>query len=735
MRKLLGGCGAFAIMATAISPIPAVGGVDPDCATNCGNTVTFQNSPNCGQINGAGATLFSDFFRSPAGTNDFIDVDGDGCFGFDPSPTPPCGFIDQLAPAFQCPTFNTCWLFTYRSVGSVNGVSEFITSQLTGEENTSIPGEGAFVNRVEYAAGGIITPDGCSDCLPSGSPVCIDVIDLALADVPFIQSTRPADKSGGTWDRTPGLTGYGFNPIPSNTGFNLPLPTVTREVNGNPVSLNTNIQAPDDRTVFDTTVAWGPIGYIANRRAGVEQLRMTEIQHGLVAGRLPNGENLVFVTRSNGSGTRNGMMNTSGIDPAWGRGDNVGDENPVSTDFQIGSNSQQTNGEGSSQVEVATQNWGLAIGYTGLSGGSRAVADSRAGRYEVIDVMFDDRGGSQYVRPSVDAVLDNCDPNTGWVLGGQVTFSTVGDPFQTDDMMPDYLENQAAAAYLRNIVLSSQAFEGNPSADENLNMPGDYLATRFFLIAGLDCQPVLTDPTTMEPVLPVNSTLQEFIRLNNDFEAGGNPFPYGTVNIAGLVPVRNTLTGGEMYSDGSVGAYADFNGNFTVSTGRLSQRNQLQGDFNNDGIRDISDIGGLVEAVADPRGFVTGEGVQGGDPGTLGTNYVIPEIIGDYNGDGNLNAEDVRYHADGLAIVDDGMGGRKLDRRAGFIAVDNAAVALRGVGNYFGTTLITGTYDAGDSRADVAGSIEGPAAGAQPLGADGSVDCEDVAYVQANFGD
>jgi hypothetical protein len=70
-----------------------------------------------------------------------------------------------------------------------------------------------------------------------------------------------------------------------------------------------------------------------------------------------------------------------------------------------------------------------------------------------------------------------------------------------------------------------------------------------------------------------------------------------------------------------------------------------------------------------------------------------------------------------------------LDRAAGFAAVDNAFG-----GNFFGTTLANGTYDNGDSVADVAGS-GGTTPGYAPVGADGMVDCEDIQYVQDNYGD
>lgn len=721
----------------------AIGGAQPsfalgpeNCNPNCPNSFTESPvSEGCGKVGGAGATLFSDFFRAPASTNDFIDVDGDGCFQFDATPTPPCNFVDQLAGGFTTPVYTGCWLFNYRSVGSVNGVREFITFQCTGDINTSIPGEGGLLNRAEYAVGGNCV-GGFNTCNASCTPICLDSIDFSLADVPGIWSTRPVDTTGSAWNRAPGLTGYGFNPIPSSTGFSLSLPTLD--------CLNTNTVAPDEMTIYETQVAWGPIGYIANRRSGVRRLDMTDIQHLMVTGRLRNGENLVGSTRSAGSGTRNGMMNTSGIDPTWGRGDNVGNESPLDDSFRLGPNTQPTNAEGSGQIEIAIQNWGLSVGYTGLAGGSRAVADARAGRYEIIDVKFDDRGGSSFVRPSVDAVVDNCDVNAGWQLGGAVTFTTRGNPEETSQASPAYMEARPAAAYLNNIRESIEAFISVPGLPADQNMPGEFLATTFFILAGVDCQGQLSNPIHFVASAGFNQSLQDYIRDNNTFGVSGvTPAnavaPYGAINPAGLVPQRKALTLPATYSDGSsTGQYANFSGALTINSGlRLSARNDLMGDFNNDNVRDINDIDDLVAAVANPRAFVSAEGIQPGDAGQIPDgNYVMPEVIGDYNGDGNLTAADVRYHADGLALVPGARGvGLQLNRKLGFIAVDTAAQAQFGNPNYFNTTLAHGTYSLGDSRADVAGSATGPIAGFAPTGADGVVDCDDIDYICAHFAD
>src|SRR4051812_38441351 len=72
-------------------------------------------------INVSGATLFENFFRAPASTNDFFDADGDGIAG---------GLgtgAEQLAPFGLPPGGSQFWTIHYRATGSGNGVAELVS--------------------------------------------------------------------------------------------------------------------------------------------------------------------------------------------------------------------------------------------------------------------------------------------------------------------------------------------------------------------------------------------------------------------------------------------------------------------------------------------------------------------------------------------------------------------------------------------------------------------------------
>ncbi len=747
---------------------------------------------NGGTINMAGATLFVDFFRQPAATNDWIDANGDGRYGFMPN-DPLYLFVDQLGEQFvPGNALNTWWLFTYRSVGSVNGFNEFVDSQLCGIIPTDPPSEAGLFNRYEYASTGVAIGTGYTHANSSGIPLEQCEINGAFLDVPSSWAVQVAPEVGSepAWHRKPTEAGYGLNPVYSSTDALSNLQTLSRDGCG---SLNTNTVDPDENTLYDIVGAWVPVSIIANRGTGLENFKYSEAQYLFTTGRMPNGENLVGATRDVGSGTRNAAMNSLGIDTSWGRGDNVGKKTKLETTGLIGPNFQGTNKGGSGLMEDAVQNGRLSVGYTGLAGGSRSAKDHKSGKYEILNVCQDidengdplcdctpqaceavtssenndaNRANDGYVRPSIDTVLDNLDPCCGYRIAGSGSFVVRGNPdANRNPFDPKYVDgqpirNQAVADYLNNIIDSTEAFTGNVNSNGLYNTPGEFLATSFFLPQGIDGRHELDDPTEYLPTVGFNKSLQEYIRANNDLGAGGDTAPFGSINEAGLVPVRTALAG-STYSDGSTSNYIYWNGSSFQTTNPktvLAQRNQVQGDFNKTYSRDINDATELVKAYYAPRAWQkTAVAMDSGDDGAMSADNAIPEIIGDFNGDGNLTKEDLRYFADGLA-----MNAGMLDRKAGAIAIDNAIAGLgkpfpwadtngmlivaptaqyddptfiapKDINDLSAPFLATGkTYAAGDFRGDVAGKRA--TAGASPMGWDGTVDTADIDYVCANIG-
>ncbi len=684
-----------------------------------------------GQVNVSGATLFYDFFTYAASTNDYIDVDGDGLAGSLGTFPPP-----QLAAEYGTAAFSsTFYTFNYRGVGSGNGLAEMRNYQLarldgrSGGLPTSLAAEGGIINQVAYVdQTGAIVPGVGNASNPGGSPVVQTSIDIGVMDVPTSWFVANPTATAASWSARPGDASYGTNSLKTTTGQGNTLKSLNDGITATP--LNTNTASPDDHTVYDTTIAWVPIGFIANPGTGLEDVKMTELQHLFVTGRMPTGENLQASSRDSGSGTRNGAMNSIGVDPSFGRGDNQSAKTDSDVNDILGPDYTTDALGGSSRMEGTVQNGRLAVGYTGLLGGSRAIADMEGGKYELLNVMKDIDGdgdgnpdGNTYVRPSAANIINNADVNDGWQVGGSETFATVGDPNASRDPSdPLYttnpkMANETAASYINNIVDSIANFVSLPGDPNNQGSPGELLVSNYTLTAAIER--IAVDGIDFSQTNPVYNANVNSASLSALSSTLGSVDATGSVG-AGRVPTR---TSGITYTDGNVNdEYLDVDGNAVAyGASGLSARNHIAGDFNNDGARSTADVAQMM-AWANYRGL-------GASPSSVakpesGTGLVV-EIIGDFNGDGNFNEDDVRYFADGLYID-----GGKLNRGAAFEAVDTAYGA-----NFFGTTLANGTYDAGDSAADIAGSADGPSMGGKPTGSDGIVDALDIDYVYANFGD
>jgi len=712
-------------------------------------------TPSGGQVNINGATLFENFFRAAAATNDWIDADSNGIYGFDSNSFA----LQQLATTYTGSAISPVWAVTYRGVGSGNGLAALDTWYKAAPTYTDSADPG-ITNRYQWSpnAGGTKVNNVPSTIITAGPA------DIAVMDVPttwFVQNTSAA----GAWSKKPTQAGYGTNAAVSTTGQSQKIKTLT-----NLTTTPGQYDASDPTqpiSVYDTPITFVPMAIIANRGTGLENVTQAELQSLFVTGRMPNGENLVAATRDSGSGTRNGSMNSIGVDPSYGVGDNVGAKEKDSGLDALGPDHKVNNMSSSSRMVARLANNRMAVGYQGLEG--KGAVGQNSGKFEILNVKM--TGDANYVRPGVQTILD-----AEYRIGGPETMATAGNPFadSTDGDTDGYawdastntvaasgtdqpMKNVEAAKYIMNIVQSLRDFSGSPGADEQGNMPGEYLAKNFFPTDALTKAPNLTDPTSWATNSTFNQNLYDYIAANNNLGLGvdgsGNPIPlagYGTVNAAGHVPARKALTGGATYSDGTTGAYYIDANSDQVASGDLAARNALMGDFKYDSVRDAYDVEKMISAVKNPRGFEAGTN-HGGAAGSQNGDYVIVEVIGDFNGDGDFDAEDVRYFADGLAMVDENFSttvngttvensadkssqfGKWLDRKVGFTLVDLADAASNGTGNYFGTTKANGTYAAGDSRADIAGSVAGPSIGAAPTGADNVINGYDISYLQQNI--
>jgi hypothetical protein len=453
MKKVLTGVVCGMLLGVSAASAQTVG----DCNSNGagsdvvnGRTYEFLG----GQVNGAGATLFVDFFTLPFLFNDAIDVDGDCIQGFNEPFIPQAnlnGFpkwdpdtqslisVDNLVDTFSGTPGEVnsgWWGFTYRSVGSVNGFSELISSELCGDLNTTPPSEEGIFNLFTYfdpdaPQGSQAFPGGIN---ASGVPFEICEMTFAFLDVPGVWGAQALAAATPSPFNTPGAAGYGQNERVSAKGQSQKLASLLRDCDNNgslESALNTNTSSPDENTLFDVTAAWLPVAPITNRGTGLENIKYSELQYAFLTGRLPNGLNIVASPRDAGSGTRNAFHNSIGLDASFGGGDNASAKTGDSDSDRVGRFFGKSHRGGSSRMEGTVQNSRLGLGYTGLAGSSRSARDANLGRYEVLatwkDVGVDSCASESYVFPTINTVLDNCDPCTGYQIAGSGSFVVRGN--------------------------------------------------------------------------------------------------------------------------------------------------------------------------------------------------------------------------------------------------------------------------------------------------------------------
>jgi hypothetical protein len=707
-------------------------------------------------INISGATLIRNFLIAPAATQDFLDVDGDG-FARQFSTN------DQLAPNLVLPfppktlgQNELYWHVGYRAIGSGNGFQElvdfggpgFAGGDSTGPIRIGIVSQ-AFLNRNQYAANGLCANANANLGFPGGIPVTTNTTtrksvwvnpgtgtpcnsvgapapagtgyrtDMAIIDVPSLWTVQNLSAGTPAAIRLPGEPQYGTNPLLATNRQGVNTAFGNKLANLGPRNLFRPDRTPDANTIFDTPLAVAPIAVVVNFGVGLTQMNQSDLAHLSVTGRRLNGENLTLVTRDSGSGTRNAFQNALCVDPSFGAGENIGALSVPANESLAGPNFVPSNKVGNPEVEVSVQNSRIAIGYAGAERGINSPSWLSGGRLEVLGVVNDEVGGTLAARPTISNVLDNS--VNGYRIVGPAVFATVGDPeaapapFGSSSGRPA-MANPEAAKYLGNITRSVAAFSAAPGSDPTLFTPGEFLGANFILTAALDNLPNPLNPCDFQANAGLNQFLQEFTRGRNVL---GNPAyaSFGTVTLNGVNPTREV---GFTYSDGVANGanYIDQTGAAVTYGQPLRPRNRIAGDFNGDGARTLADIPGMIAAWRERNGGPNWDPPVGTGPiaGAPGSDLVF-EIVGDFNGDGNFNAKDVRYFADGLALNSSG----NLDRSAGFTDVDAAFG-----GNFFGTALATPkVYANGDSRGDVASALGTVTPGWAPIGADGNNDTSD----------
>ncbi|MBL8746582.1 MAG: hypothetical protein JNK58_09540 [Phycisphaerae bacterium] len=657
-------------------------------------------------VNISGATLMQNFIQGLASTNDFLDLDRDG---ITVSPTVDEGLAD-FVPTEGAYNSDLWFVVQYRATGSVNGLQELIdfgTGFISGADigdptNLSIvpnnPGVALSSDLATFAcvnglAGQFLTaatsplvgatPGGAfsvgfNSQHPGGSPVNAfgtsplpagknlnsaapytnaDIAgaggyrqDLAPLDVPVRWAVTTVGAANAT--DSPGDPGYGTNPrMPRDNqgnliGFSEQLVTLGA---GFTIDDGPGGAASDQMTVFDTPLAYAPVGTMTNFGTGYRGARYSSLRHLNTTGRTETGENLIQVNRSPGSGTHNAYSNSICTDPSHGIGEAIGGENASRL---LGPGYLPSNKFGSSDMEGTLRNTRLGFGYTGAERGTVGGLFLTEMRAEFLAVRSDIVGGTAYARPTILNVLgftsvDTTFPYTvpptpianrynGYNIGGPGIMATLGDPRSSLNTVtingvvetakgvdPANTEapmrNGYAAEYINNITRSVEAYALDPLTPSNRFTPGEFLGTTLVIAGARNVQQINSMPCSLLVpgdagfTTPLNFAVIGVTATGNTLANarygvfGNDGDGLNEINeYNGRTPERQVLTGTNRYSDGrgvspnntyvrQSGATAPYQS----GTVGLGNRNRISGDFNGDGHRDLNDAEQMVRAWVD----------------------------------------------------------------------------------------------------------------------------------------
>jgi hypothetical protein len=517
--------------------------------------------------------------------------------------------------------------------------------------------------------------------------------------------------------------------------------------------------------ITSTPIAATAVTYSANPGTGLYRIDLGDAQWLQTTGRLQNGALFNVVARTVDTGQRVVFAANTGIDPSWAVGSND-DGNSTST---AAANAQHSIGaslrfDGKTSGTEAEK----TIAQSRMSLGALSVPEARAAAsnapVRALDVDFTDQtdvnpadDATNFIRADFNTIVSSASnryqavlishyntvksPNetalnneltalginpasataqqqqTAWGLVQSFNPADLSDP-TTSGIKGDPTGD--VGAFIANIANSVATAATGVNSPSSANDPADGLLSIGFLLPDLLDWTRATDGGAITPVTLSPTALGEQEQAQSNY----GPL-FGTDNSA--ASNVQTIGSSSTYGDGNSGG-ATINGSIPItaksvtwvngtatnvsaaSNGAIvAGGNYLFGNFNQNGVRDLSSVEQAVNAAlslyaVDGAANSMFSGVANstvvpslvGNPGwkQTGTNTKGDLIaLGDYNGDGSFNGEDLYLLAIGASLADNTTSGTLTATAATFSdAVRNPADVLRKnyalnyINNYLSTT-------------------------------------------------
>lgn len=469
----------------------------------------------------------------------------------------------------------------------------------------------------------------------------------------------------------------------------------------------------------------------ANPGTGLERLTKSDAQWLQTTGRLANGADFNVAARDLNSGTRVSTANNTGVDPSFAVGENdEGNGQSLLAGFDaknqasIGPALRFSNKtSGGSQLRPTIQNNRMSLGTLSLSDGrSSTLANTGSSPLRALDYAAD---GVNFVRCSATSITgggtgsgNNTDP--AYALWTNQTFVTVkaptaayaGNTVAQWSALAGKTVSVAATPIAQPTYTAGPAIKGDNTGNDVVDFqnnitsavatfppptvanPADALLSNGFILPQMMAQYKQFDGDTTVDRTGYSASLRTAL-LGSGYATNFN------------VGDPTTVTKGNnaVYGNGAGSNLGAFSGDaIPITDLGAGKGNWLFGNFNQNGIRDFSAIKQALPAVraltATGNNGVTGiagsnstavtTGVTaldtmntGSTPATRGDLIVL----GDYNGDGKFDGQDVFTMAHGAALSDAAAAGYAAGTLSSRDAVRTGLLRKNDALDYFDSSL------------------------------------------------
>ncbi|MDB5292095.1 MAG: hypothetical protein JWL69_3336 [Phycisphaerales bacterium] len=410
--------------------------------------------------------------------------------------------------------------------------------------------------------------------------------------------------------------------------------------------------------------------FAANPGTGLARLNRTDAQWLQTTSRLANGAQFNFTSRDVNAGQRNVLALNTGIDPSfavglndggWGAGNNGA--NAV-LQHNIGSSLRFSGKSSGTEVRTTIAQNRMAIGTISLN--EVAISASNL-PVRTLDVAFNSATDPQNAGTTDDSQFVHLNFDTlvsGQYLGfHNENYTTVKAPNANyNSATPDIKGDPSGdvRALINNITTTVSQF---PNLSSSVANPADALLAKGFMLPSL----MTNERNTDGGALHSNNLTPDQVNLQQQIKS-----VYGANFTADGTDAANTSTTGAGATYGAGGTASAFNGAIPITT-----QNYLFGNFNQNGVRDLSAIktalyaqqalqavgnsafisdGGAANtaSVSIPTPSDAGVSVAGLNALHSGTGATKGDLIvlGDISGDGKFDGKDLYLIAHGAALSD-----------------------------------------------------------------------------------